>query len=300
MGGSIMKNLTRIKRYTVATITKIIRERDERRRLVQTQKNFPDLNDRLKENAAIKNLKKGKRCFVLGNGPSIKELDFELLGNEDVFTVNQLARRNDYYLLNANFHVWADPIFFNADLDKEENQELIKSFFQIKTSSGSPICFLPIEAENFARTIKLSDAVDIRYFYAHKNFDYCTEDIDLAKESYSFGTVVQYAIGIALYMGYSEIYLLGCEATGLLNFINSYLKKEIKDYAYHISESESRRMLDVTKEYDMEHEFACWGTVFHQYKLLNSYCFNRGVKLINCTPESIIDSLEFMELSEVL
>lgn len=295
-----MGNLTRIKRYTIATINKAIRERNERRRLAQTQKKIPDLNNRLKENAAIKDSKKGKRCFVLGNGPSIKKLDFELLANEDVFTVNQLARRNEYYLLNANYHVWADPIFFDVDPNKEENQELIESFFKIKTSSGSPICFLPIEAEDFAKKMGLSDVLDIRYFYAHKDFDYCTEDIDLTKESYSFGTVVQYAISIALYMGYSEIYLLGCETTGLLNTINNYLHRDIKDYAYDISKNESKRMLGMMKEYDMEHEFKSWGIVFHQYKLLNRYCIDRGVKLINCTPESIIDSLEYIELSKVL
>ena len=49
-----MGNLTRIKRYTIATINKAIRERNERRRLAQTQKKIPELNNRLKENAAIK------------------------------------------------------------------------------------------------------------------------------------------------------------------------------------------------------------------------------------------------------
>lgn len=117
----------------------------------------------------------------------------------------------------------------------------ISAFGQIRS------VFLPTEAENFARKIKLSDVADIRYFYAHKDFDYCTEDIDLAKESYSFRTDVQYAIGIALYMGYSEIYLPGCEITGLLNIINNYLHREIKDYAYKITENESKRMLGMIK-----------------------------------------------------
>lgn len=50
----------------------------------------------------------------------------------------------------------------------------------------------------------------------------------------------------------------------------------------------------------MEHELASWGIVFHPYKLLNGYCLDRGVKLINCTLESIIDSLEYSDLSKVL
>ena len=291
---------TLIKRETKALLNKMMRERRYRKQLVLTKKCHPKLDEYLQNNECLKDSKKGRRCFILGNGPSINNLDFALLANEDVFTVNQLARRDDYCLLKANYHVWADPIFFEIDINKEENQELIQSFFRVKTAVGSPICFLPIEAEDFVVQIGLSNVIDINYFYGHKDFDYCNEDIDLTKESYSFGTVVQYAISIALYMGYSEIYLLGCETTGILNVINNFLHRTITDYAYNVSEEEKKRMLGMMTKYDMEHEFKSWGIVLHQYKLLGKYCTDREIELINCTPSSIIDSLAYMDLSDVL
>ena len=48
---------------------------------------------------------KGKRCFVVGNGPSLNEQDLSLLAEEYVFTVNELMRHERFSLLKSNFHI---------------------------------------------------------------------------------------------------------------------------------------------------------------------------------------------------
>ncbi len=42
----------------------------------------------LNKNKKFKNIHKGNRCFILGNGLSLKQQDLTLLKNEYVFTVN--------------------------------------------------------------------------------------------------------------------------------------------------------------------------------------------------------------------
>lgn len=52
----------------------------------------PEYFEMAKENSAFRNIHNGERCFILGNGPSIKFVDFSQLENEYVFTVNQMPR----------------------------------------------------------------------------------------------------------------------------------------------------------------------------------------------------------------
>lgn len=44
----------------------------------------------IKNNAKFHNMHLGERCFVLGNGPSLKDVNFSLLKDEFVFTCNRI------------------------------------------------------------------------------------------------------------------------------------------------------------------------------------------------------------------
>ena len=56
----------------------------------------------LSQNKKYKDLYKGQRVFILGNGPSIKEENISSLCQEHVFTVNQ-GVRNPAFILSAIF-----------------------------------------------------------------------------------------------------------------------------------------------------------------------------------------------------
>ena len=47
----------------------------------------------IKHNKKFNNIHKGERCFILGNGPSLREVDLGLLENEFVFTCNFFGKR---------------------------------------------------------------------------------------------------------------------------------------------------------------------------------------------------------------
>ena len=47
-------------------------------------------------NKEFENKYAGKRCFILGNGPSLKDEDLSVLKDEYVFTVNQFARKENF------------------------------------------------------------------------------------------------------------------------------------------------------------------------------------------------------------
>ncbi len=71
----------------------------------------------IQENVKLKDSCQGKRCFILGNGPSIKKEDLNLLADEIVFTVNDMYLYEQFNRLNTNYHLLFDPAYF-ADISK--------------------------------------------------------------------------------------------------------------------------------------------------------------------------------------
>ena len=95
----------------------------------------------IKSNTSYKNIHKGQRCFILGNGPSMKSFDLGILHDEITFTVNQIPRRNDYKNLNPNYHFWADERFFQIDLEKHIDLELFEIMKKVKDEHNNPTVF---------------------------------------------------------------------------------------------------------------------------------------------------------------
>lgn len=257
--------------------------------------NLISLNRRFKE------AYKGNRCFVIGNGPSINKQNLALLENEYVFTVNQITRLHSFEKIKTNFHFLADPAFWNLDLECEEDREVLENIEKLNIGEHMPICFFPAEAFSFVKKTDLDKKLNISYFYTHSYFyDDYNKEFDYAFNAPAFQTVVQWAVGMAVYMGFSEIYLLGCDTTVIVGTIQSYLEKDNAAYAYELTENERKRLKKMTSVYDMENAFIGWGRVLHVYKELYKYCGKRNIKLINLSGETIIDSIPRMRYEAVI
>ena len=59
----------------------------------------------------------GRRCFVVGNGPSLKNQDLTKLKGEVVFTVNWMMRSPLFDTLKPTYHVIIDKLGFNFDIN---------------------------------------------------------------------------------------------------------------------------------------------------------------------------------------
>lgn len=253
-------------------------------------------------NAAYKDTKKGKRCFILGNGPSLKTEDLATLAGEDVFTVNQAARHPDFPRLKSMVHFWADPNFFVIDEEREEDMELIEIMKQINTPGNKPLCFFPLNQMKFVEHFGLQKELRVGYFHTRKTltsiFD---KDFDFTKSIPGLNTVVMYGIALAIYMGYAEIYLLGVDTTSLLVNIKTFLKiNDNNDYCYDLSENEEVRLQRMLQRQTLEKQTLSFHHVLQQYRTFHDYCHKRGIKLINCSSTTLIESIPRMSLRDVL
>lgn len=91
--------------------------------------NYKELSKNLK---ALENIHSGQRCFLIGNGPSVRFNDLEKLDNEITFCCNRfhLCYENTFfrptYIVSADEHMIKD---FGKEISKSSNRNKQKSFF---------------------------------------------------------------------------------------------------------------------------------------------------------------------------
>ncbi|MBQ6886194.1 MAG: DUF115 domain-containing protein [Lachnospiraceae bacterium] len=256
----------------------------------------------LKNNIKYKNIHRGKRCFVLGNGPSLNYVDFEKLRDEYVFTVNELMRHENFFSLNSNYHFIADPEYFKLQPGKEEDQKLIEIIKKMESAESAPVFFAPIEGRKNVEEYGWMEQLECSYFCS-KLFFYqgFQKKIDFAKFVPCFQAVVHWAVAMAVYMGFGEIYLLGCDATNAITDIASFKGIEYDElYAYHLNVEDKEMVIERHKKRGLEATIRGYNRIFEVFRELFNWCERQGVSLVNCSAETVIESIPRKDLAEVL
>ena len=150
------------------------------------------------KNNLIKNYYKDKRnrCFILGTGPSLNDIDLNKLKNEITIGVNQICIK-----MIPDFIVVGD----NECLLKNEHM-----IFNEKTINNSNFVFvrngagIQLPERFYINNSKvLESIIDIEYFI----------DDNFKTSSSTGGSIIQdVAIPLACWLGFNEIYLLGYDA----------------------------------------------------------------------------------------
>lgn len=243
----------------------------------------------VKLNRSFLNKYAGKRCFIVGNGPSINKQDLSCLENEYVFTVNQMMRDERFPMLKSDFHVIADPLYFQLDLSNEYDKKIVDLLRKITTVNNRPECFFPIQAKSFIDSLQLNN-LSINYFFSAFNiYDNYSKKFDYTKPVPGFYNVVQYAITLAIYCGFSEIYLLGCDMTGYREVEEKACNNYEDKHCYHLTEEEKKNVLH--KGRTCEEYFNGFAHMFSDYRRLAEYAIRKKIKLINVTEGGVLDSL---------
>ena len=145
--------------------------------------------------AAFKNRHWGKRCFILGTGPSLGTVNLEPIANEISFGMNLLCR--DFSKLGFT------PTYYVA-----EDEKIIRNSGEILANLSGTQVFLP----DFARRWlpDKSSAIYLNYLSQDNNsFEIPFFSTDAARRVWGYGSAAFMAMQLAFYMGFSEVYLLG-------------------------------------------------------------------------------------------
>lgn len=262
----------------------------------------PYLGD-LKKNKQYKDRHKGERCFILANGPSLNQLDFSKLAGEKTFTVNQIVRNNQFEKLKPTYHLWADRIFFEIDEENPEDLEMLEVIKAVNVKSPNTQVFYEVTAKNMIEKFGLNKISNINYFQSISLSSACMERgyIDFSRPVPNYPTVIDYAIILAVYMGFKDIYLLGCDCTGFMNIAQNKLK-QAKDnlYAFEVTKNAAKRMERYAGQRSIKGELQSYVALFDEYENLDKYCSRHGAHLYNATEGGLLECLQRVDLDDVL
>jgi len=137
----------------------------------------------------LKDKYKGKRCFIIGNGPSLKKTDLTRLKNEYTFGLNRIYLLFDDLGFTTNFLVSVNNLVLN---------QVSESIKNIKTNK-----FISWKAR---RIIDLDKKTIYLRTIARQHFSK-----NLVKGVWEGATVTFVAMQIAYYLGFDKIILIGVD-----------------------------------------------------------------------------------------
>jgi len=160
-----------------------------------------DIAARLEE---LQHLYAGKRYFIMGNGPSINQMDLELLKNEVVWGFNKC------YLLFDEI-TWR-PMFY-ATNDKRLTAHIASKIDQLVRQTDTCTFFFP---SHYYQLEILQLYPNIYWFHEkpwRDNQDSETPFFSKDPSQYvsSAATVTIAGLQLATYLGFNPIYLIGCD-----------------------------------------------------------------------------------------
>ncbi|MGN6626673.1 MAG: 6-hydroxymethylpterin diphosphokinase MptE-like protein [Tepidisphaeraceae bacterium] len=133
----------------------------------------------------------GKRCFVIGNGPSLKQTDLSLLKNEITFGTNRIYMNFDAMGFETTYHVCVNDLVVEQCADEIAALKMPKF---VGWHCRDMIDFTP----------------DMQFLWTRGGLRswFFT---DLTEGCWEGNTVTMVALQLAYYMGFSEVILVGVD-----------------------------------------------------------------------------------------
>jgi len=221
---------------------------------------------------ALKRNRSSERCFIIGNGPSLRVEDLNKLVNEDTFAANEIYR------------------IFN-DTKWRPKYYLVKDRYS--KSSGRDIDALTIEnifiGDYYLRyhDVKRKDIICVHEHYAlnEKNIPFSD---DIKKCFYSASTVTYGLMQIAAYLGYKEVYLLGFD----------------HNYSFEFDEKGNVIKTDTSNAHFFKDEIPediianVYGMT-RAYESFKQYAEKKGVKVMNATRGGKLEVFQRVSFDEL-
>ena len=231
----------------------------------------------------FKEIHKGERCFIIGTGPSLAKTNMDFLIDEFTFSLNKISLiynktiwRPTYFFVVAD--IWkndetrfGDDVIFNSDLGicsfvnkkciTEEDYELKDDFLKREN-------IYYIDCHGTSSQEELSD----------NHWSY-----DIADTTTMFGSSILALIQTAVYMGFNEIFLLGC------------------DLGYRNIPEKGKDVNHFCEEYNFTYPNSSMYNIpmVRCHDLAKKKCEEAGVKIYNATVGGFVETYERVDFNSL-
>lgn len=216
----------------------------------------------------------GKRCFLIGNGPSLKAEDLDCLKNEITMAANRIWNV-------FGMTVWRPTYYFLVDPRGEEMLPIIKE----QELSNVFLCYqLKKKGNNNSKFYYLMQD-GYKVFIHNDRSAHISEDI--SQYFSQGGTVLFAALQFAIYTGIKEIYLLGVDFN-YSHIIDKWGKVRkvngVVDYFDGKSYSGSR---------------LSYYSVLYAWQAAKKYCDEHGIRIYNATRGGKLEVFERVDFDSL-
>lgn len=228
-----------------------------------------------KRNENLKKYKTNDVCYICGNGPSLKKVNLDELEGDTIVM-------NDHWRVAQNFKM--KPTFYMIN---DEAYALPALHERLK---GVVECFPEIP---HLMAVNVGHAIEERFADNNTNIYYynpigrtykASYEIDFTKCTYYSWNIVSAAIQLAIYLGYKEIRLLGCDYS---LFASRFMS--------HMYDKDGQKVPCPIKLRDMLYKYAFTTHIHYE---IAKYAEKMDVKIINMTSETLLDAYEIDENSK--
>ena len=260
--------------------------------------NIPDINPEeqaiLNRNIEFLNRHRGQRCFVLATGPSMREQDLRPLQNEWCLAVSEFYRHEHYRLIKPAYYAFAPT---PVPLTEQLVAKRLKRLEDVKRVSQDEIFFFALHDKKWVETSHLVENWDrVHYLRFWHNLGDLPAQIDLtACLPFAFGSAVL-ATWIAIYMGFSEIYLVGCDHDGIWKW-DGLTPFTAENYPQHFYGGPPASGYEGPPDVDVMLRAIL--RVKEVYRGCDRLALERGIKIYNANPRNYLGVFPRVSLAEL-
>jgi hypothetical protein len=243
----------------------------------------------VKENRRLKDRHRGRRCFVIGNGPSLGNMDLSCLSDEITIGANSFYKHPDAEKVGLDYLCIGDEQFMIDEPRAVEWHRIIEEKLPTASLLLHPRARLLIEKYGLYREREV--------FYFRRGVVVHLPDLidfDLTKPiNVGNTTGTQLAIPLAVYLGCTEIILLGFDCNWLESYTGSY-----HFYASHeqFPEFDALKTDQRWSRYEDHLIFALRD--FEAHRLISERAPQLGISIRNATEGGLLDMYPRVRLKD--
>ncbi len=210
-------------------------------------------------------LHEGKRCFIVGNGPSLRVEDLQKLEHEICFGSHRIYKIFGETQWRPDYYCAQDSKLVNESIDEINQMDLAEKFIAVVPDRH----YEPLKHVNYVHLIEEEFYPQLPKFSS-----------DISKGVYEGYTVSYMCLQLAVYMGFQEIYLLGIDHNYSVTLLPNGELLENKNIQDHFSSE------DVTASTPQLFKSTL------SYQAARKYADANGIKILNATRGGKLDAFE--------
>lgn len=243
--------------------------------------------------------RKGERLVVMGNGPSLKEALPQLVecqadASVALMAVNFAANAPEFFQLKPSYYLLADPHFF-TNPDDANVQKLHQNLARV---DWPMTLFVPVgKSLSVSATTRIEcfNPVGIEGWRWLRHWAYAS-----GRGMPRPRNVLIPAIMVGMAMGYEAITILGADHSWMktLAVDDDNRVVSVQPHFYEEEDSERLRVTQVYRGVKLHDVIMSFYVAFRAYHDIAEYAESHGIRIVNATPNSMIDA--FPRIKELI